>query len=286
MKRYLRVVVAVPMIFGAFQVGSAKAASYQPAVSYNEYSETKLEKCYQEKFFGEKIKKCIKAGTIGGGVNGQASLLTFANEDTGEIGAVLLAEQNFVVNLFGTKIEVGAICQYNNSKKAETGVFLGYSLSTPAIPSVSIKDIVVAVITRAAAAKVGSMANKAATAKVSNGKASSGYAGAVASASFNQLMSAGVSGCTLNTPDMKLFSGIKGVDLFKAGIQFTMVADKININTSTGSASVVLTATSEAIAKVGGEKVSFSVAGQKVKWSLPGFEVKEGVTLMKKTIQH
>lgn len=261
-----------------------EAASSKAAVSYNKFEQVSLEKCFKKKFFTETVKKCINPGKVGGGVNGQASVLTFANDDTGEIGAVLLAEQNFVVELFGKKVTIGAVCSYNNTKSSSFGFFAGYSLSTPAIPSISVVDILSAAVSARMKAASGAMKGVSPTATRTGGKFNSGYAGAVSSSKFKSLMSAAAAGCTLKYPDYKLFSGIKSIELYKAGVEFSTAATNWKLNPANGSASVLLETKITAIAKVGGEKIKFKVLGKSVSWDLPGYSVKEGKKLTNKTI--
>lgn len=257
----------------------ASAVTPKAAVSYNKFEQISLKKCFKKKFFSETVKKCIKPGKVGGGVNGLASVLTFANDETGEIGAVLLAEQNFIVELFGKKVTIGAVCSYNNTKSSSFSFFAGYSLSPPAIPSVSVVDILSAAVSARLKAASGAMKGVSPTATRTNGRFNSGYVGALPSSKFKSLMSAAAVGCTLKYPDYKLFSGIKSIELFKAGVEFSTAATNWKVNTDNGSAAVLLQTKITAIAKVGGKKIKFKVLGKRVSWKLPGYSVKKGKTL-------
>jgi hypothetical protein len=276
-------IAAVSFIWAISTSDNAQAASAGQAVSYNKFSDVSLKKCWSKKFFGQKVEKCINPGSVGGGVNGTASVLTFANADTGEVGAVLVLEQNFVVKIFGQSVAIGATCTYNNSKSSSAGFFVGYSLSTPPIPSVSVVDILTAAVSARLKAVKGPMAGASTTAAKSGGRFNSGYTGAVDNSKFKSLLSNAAAGCTLRYPDAKLFSGIPSIDLYKVGINFAVGAVNWSIS-SNGGASVTLQMSMEPIAQVGGEKVSFKVLGNKVSWNLPGYAFKKQVSLMNQRV--
>jgi hypothetical protein len=251
---------------------TAGAASSKKAVSYKEFKNVSLKKCFSKKLLGQKIEKCINPGKIGGGVNGRASVLTFANQKTGEIGAVLVAEQNFVVQMFGKKATIGAVCTYNQSRSSGFSFFAGVQLSTPKIPKIGVVDILSAAISARSKTSQGAMKDVPPSASRSGGRLSSGYAGSVSESRFKALTSAAAAGCRLRYPDYKIFAGVKSVKVFKAGIEFSTAAVGWKINTTTGSASVRLKTSMKAIAKVGGEAIKVKVAGQTVKWDLPGYK--------------
>jgi hypothetical protein len=272
-------------ILGAALVAAPIAAGeYKAALAYDEKSSVKLRKCFSKSFFGQKVKKCIDVGSIGGGVSGSAALQTFADEESGEIGAVMEADQNFLVILFGKKIKLGVVCTFNSGASTSYGYTFGFALSIPPVPSVSVVDILNSTQRRVVVAKTGPMAGKAKNVRSIAGKLSSGYAGAVSSPNFRKLMSAGARGCALRTNDYTLFSGIDGVDLFKVGISFDVGASKWKLVPETASASVAFNVKMTAVAKVGGQKISFSVLGEKVSWKLPGFSVKKSFTLLSQTL--
>lgn len=258
----------------------ARAAEYKKAYAYDESSSVSLKKCFSKSFFGQKIKKCINAGKIGGGVNGSVSLVSFANEDSGEIGAALVIQQDFVVILFGKKVKVGAICGFNSARSSSYAVVLGVTLKTPDVPGFSVVDLVSRNLRSVVTAKTGPMAGVRGNVRASRGKISSGYAGAVSNANFKKLMSSAANGCTLKIPNYEIFCGIKGVNLFKAGVEFKIAAGSWKVDPTTADASVTLKTTATAVAKVGGEKISFKVLGKGVSWKLPGFAVKKHTTLL------
>ena len=283
----LAIASAAALCFSLAGVSDASAATKK--LGYNEYKETKLESCAGVKILGKKIKECIKAGKIGGGVNGELQLVTFANAETGALGATLIAQQNFVVNLLGEKITIGAVCTFNSGARTGYDYFLGYSLSTPPIPSVSVVDILLAAITKGAkstAAKKPPVANTTPTAKANGKGVSSGFAGNVSNADFKKLMSSAAAGCAPKFPDSKVFSGIKSISLFKAGINISLSATDWKIDPNKGKVGVKFNASIKPEAKIGGDKVKACVkaAGQKkcVKLKIPGKSIKKNITIMKK----
>lgn len=265
-------------------ISTADAASSKQAVGYKEFESVSLKKCFSKKLLGQKIEKCINPGKVGGGVNGRASVLTFANQKTGEIGAVLVAEQNFVVQMFGKKATIGAVCTYNQSRSSGFSFFAGVQLSTPKIPKVGVVDILSAAISARSKTSQGAMMDVPPSASRSGGRLSSGYAGSVSDSRFEALTSAAAAGCKLRYPDYKIFSGVKSVKVFKAGIEFSTAAVGWRLNPSTGSASVRLKTSMKAIAKVGGEAIKVKVAGQTVKWDLPGYKFSKNQTLTNKKV--
>ena len=260
------------------------AASSKQAVDYKEFKSVSLKKCFSKKLLGQTIEKCVNPGKIGGGVNGRASVLTFANQKTGDIGAVLVAQQNFVVQMFGKKATIGAVCTYNQSRSSGFSFFAGVQLSTPKVPKIGVVDILSAAISARSKASQGAMKDVPPSASRSGGRLSSGYAGSVSDSSFKALMSAAAAGCKLRYPDYKIFSGVKSVKLFKAGIEFSTAAVGWRVNASTGSASVRLKTSMKAIAKVGGEAIKVKVAGQTVKWDLPGHKFSKSQALTNKKV--
>ncbi|MCB1366878.1 MAG: hypothetical protein KDK00_03860 [Rhodobacteraceae bacterium] len=264
--------------------GKLHAGEYKKAVSYSAYDQVKLEKCFSKTFFGQKIRKCFSAGTFGGGVSGKASILTFANAETGEVGAAMVVEQEFKVKLFGKTVKVGAFCTYNSAASTSYSIVLGVSLKTPPVPRVSVVGLLGAALRAGVAAKVGPAAGRKVTARMAGRSVSSGYAGAVSTRVFRQLMSASARGCNVKISDYNIFSGIDGVDLFKAGVEFKAAATNWRIDPATASASVTLRMTGAAVAKIGGQKISFKVVGKKVSWKLPSASVKKGFKLLSKKL--
>lgn len=260
------------------------AGEYKKAVAYSAYDQVKLRKCFSKTFFGKKIKKCFSAGTFGGGVSGKASILTFTNAETGEVGAAMVVEQEFKVKLFGKTIKVGAFCTYNSAASTSYSIVLGVSLKTPPVPRVSVVGLLGKALRAGVVAKVGPAAGRKVTARMAGRSVSSGYAGAVSTRVFKQLMSASARGCNVKISEYNIFSGIDGVDLFKAGVEFKAAVTNWKINPATASASVTLRMTGAALAKIGGQKISFKVVGKKVSWKLPSARVKKGFKLLSKKL--
>jgi hypothetical protein len=282
----LAAVSAAAVLFSTAYASNALALSKE--ITYNEFKNIDTKKCAGVKILGKKVEKCINPGKMGGGVNGAASVVTFANADTGEMGAVLMAEQNFVVELFGQKVTIGAVCSFSSGVKTAFEMFLGYSLSTPPIPSVNVSDILLAAAKRgmkSAAKSKPPIADKPATTQANGKKVTSGHAGNVTAGEFKQLLSAAAAGCAPVFPDRKVFSGIKSVELFKAGVSFTMGATNWELNPNTGAAAVTIEAAVEPVAKIGGENFKACVKVVKKKCEtikVPGYSIKKKITMMSK----
>jgi len=121
---------------------------------------------------------------VGGGVKGSASVVTFANANDGTVGAVLILQHNYHVEMFEQKATIGATCAFNSTKSSTIEFEIGHSLSTPPIPSISVLDILNAAVAAKKKAAKEVMRGVTPTAKRKGGKFSSGYAGVLKNSAF------------------------------------------------------------------------------------------------------
>ena len=266
------------VIFGWTDTAYSQAPA-SPAWGYDKSSKVSLRKCFSAKFFGQRIKKCVNPGSVGAGVKGSASIVTFTNADDGEVGAVLILQHNYHIEMFGQKATIGATCTFNSTKSSSIEFEIGHSLSTPPIPSISVLDILNAAVAAKKKAAKEVMRGVTPTAKRKGGKFSSGYAGALKNSAFRALLSEAASGCSLRYPDYKLFRGVPKVDLYKVGISFMAGAANWKFFRD-GGASTTLKMAMTPKAKLGGNKISFKVAGQRVRWKLPSHRFKKNISLV------
>lgn len=266
------------VIFGWTDPAYSEAPA-SPAWEYNKSSKVRLRKCFSEKFVGVRVKECINPGSVGARVKGSASIVTFANANDGEVGAVLILQHDYRLDMFGQKVTIGATCTFNSTKSSVIEFEIGHSLSTPPIPSISVVDILTAAVAAKKKAAKGIMRGANPTAKKRGGKFSSGYAGALKNSTFKALLSEAASGCSLRYPDYKLFRGVPKVDLYKVGISFMVGATNWKFFRD-GGASITLKMAMTPNAKLGGNKISFKVAGQRVRWKLPSYRFKKNISLI------
>lgn len=266
-----------------FVTTSALSAENKGSLEYGKYDETELKQCYKKKFFGQSIGKCINAGKFGYGAEGNIKILTFSHSETGEIGAILLSEDRKTFKVSGKTITYGITCSASSSNSSKWSYSLGYSVSLPPAPAVSVVDILSAVITRGMKSKAGARASQPATATKTGSSVSSGYAGAATSSEWSKLMSAAAAGCTFS-PDPAIFSGTSEITIFKMAIDVEFSAGEWKLNKSNGGGSAKIYMNMTPIVQVGHEKVGFKVAGKKVSWTLPGFTFSKDFQILSQDI--
>ena len=263
-----------------FVVGDANAqAPVSRAWEYDKSSTLSLRKCFREKFLGVKVGHCINPGKMGGGSKGSASVVTFANADDGTVGGMLILQHDYHVEAFGKKTTIGVTCAFNHTKSSSVEFFVGHSLSTPPIPSISVVDILTVAISAKMKASKGIMRGVKSTANKTGTKFNSGYAGAVKNSAFKALVSQAASGCTFRHPDYKLFRGVPGVEIYKVGVNFVAGASNWKFFRD-GGASVDVKMSMTPSAKIGGNRIRVKVAGQTIKWKLPSYKFEKNISLV------
>ena len=244
---------------------------------YDEFQEVSTKKCVGTKVAGKKIQACMNPGDLGGGVKGVANILTISNEETSEVGAVAMVEQDFVVEIFGKKAEITASCSFNSKMPGPYELFIGYELRTPEIPSVSVLDI----LTR----EEGKASKSAASKKpASQAPSSSNQKHELGQSDYQKVFSSDSVGCTFSYPDVTIFSGVDEINVAEAGSKFVLSFDNWQIDSSSGSVSVTFTASVEPTAGIGGgsEKVCVGKKPAKVceKVKIPGYHIRKDVSLL------